>query len=35
MKKILMVLAFPILTVLWMVGWICYILGEREEEEQD
>jgi hypothetical protein len=35
MKKILKLLAFPILALLWMIGWICYVVGEREEEEQD
>jgi hypothetical protein len=24
-------LIFPILALLWMVGWICYVAGERKE----
>jgi len=31
MKRILKLLAFPILAFLWMVGWICYVVGERKE----
>jgi hypothetical protein len=34
MKRIFKLLAFPVLAFLWMIGLICYVVGERKEEEK-
>jgi hypothetical protein len=34
MKKVLKLLIFPILAVLWMVAWACIVFGERKREQE-
>jgi hypothetical protein len=30
-RKIAVLLVFPIVTALWLLGWVCYVVGERKE----
>jgi len=30
MKKVLVVLLFPLLAIVWMIGWLCYVVAEEK-----
>jgi hypothetical protein len=32
-KKIFVVLLFPILAILWIVGWVCFVVGKKKETQ--
>lgn len=33
MKKIFVVLLFPTLAILWIVGWVCFVVGKKKEAQ--
>jgi hypothetical protein len=31
LRRFVLVLLFPIVAPLWLLGWVCYVTGKRKE----